>query len=132
VATLLITFTIFGIGFIAAGFIEGFNVALNEPYDYTINATYEHPMTEKRIEEIAAKSNTTITDIKYVDCLLFGVQNNYKSGERDWSSRIIVSEDNFNALSDTTISVTKGSYTVYYDSSMKYKLNAFSDDNSLL
>lgn len=131
VATLLITFTIFGIGFIAAGFIDGYNVALNEPYDYTISATYEHPMTEKRIEEIAAKSNTTITDIQYVDCLLLGVQNNYKNGERDWGSRIIVSEDNFNALSDTAISVTKGSYTVYYDSSMKYKLNAFSADNSI-
>lgn len=131
VATLLITFTIFGIGFIAAGFIDGYNVALNEPYDYTINATYEHPMTEKRIEEMAAKSNATITDLKYIDCLLLGVQNNYKSGERDWGSRIIVSEDNFNALSDMAISVTKGSYTVYYDSSMKYKLNAFSADSSL-
>ena len=131
VATLLITFTIFGIGFIAAGFIDGYNVALNEPYDYTINATYEHPMTEKRIGEIAAKSNTTITNIKYVDCLLLGVQNNYKSGERDWGSRIIVSEDNFNALSDGAISVTKGSYTVYYDSSMKYKLNAFFADHSV-
>lgn len=131
VATLLITFTIFGIGFIAAGFIDGYNIALNEPYDYTINATYEHPITEKRIEEIAAKSNATITNIKYIDCLLLGVQNNYKSGERDWGSRIIVSEDNFNALSDSTISVTKGSYTVYYDSNMKYKLNAFSADNSI-
>ena len=131
VATLLITFTIFGIGFIAAGFIDGYNVALNEPYDYTINATCEHPMTEKRIEEMAAKSNATITDLKYIDCLLLGVQNNYKSGERDWGSRIIVSEDNFNALSDMAISVTKGSYTVYYDSSMKYKLNAFSADSSL-
>lgn len=131
VATLLITFTIFGIGFIAAGFIDGYNVALNEPYDYTINATYEHPMTEKRIEEMAAKSNATITDLKYIDCLLLGVQNNYKSGERDWGSRIIVSEDNFNAVSDGAISVTKGSYTVYYDSSMKYKLNAFSADNSI-
>ncbi len=131
VATLLITFTIFGIGFIAAGFIDGYNIALNEPYDYTINATYEHPMTEKRIEEIAAKSNAAITDIKGIDCLLLGVQNNYKSGERDWGSRIIVSEDNFNALSDRAISVTKGSYTVYYDSSMKYKLNAFSADKSI-
>ena len=131
VATLLITFTIFGIGFIAAGFIDGYNVALNEPYDYTINATYEHPMTERRIEEMAAKSNAAITDLKYIDCLLLGVQNNYKSGERDWGSRIIVREDNFNALSDMAISVTKGSYTVYYDSSMKYKLNAFSADSSL-
>ena len=131
VATLLITFTIFGIGFIAAGFIDGYNVALNEPYDYTINATCEHPMTEKRIEEMAAKSNATITDLKYMDCLLLGVQNNYKSGERDWGSRIIVSEDHFNAVSDMAISVAKGSYTVYYDSSMEYKRNAFSADSSL-
>ncbi|HJC22643.1 MAG TPA: FtsX-like permease family protein [Candidatus Eisenbergiella merdavium] len=131
VATLLITFTIFGIGFIAAGFIDGYNVALNEPYDYTINATCEHPMTEKRIEEMAAKSNATITDLKYMDCLLLGVQNNYISGERDWGSRIIVSEDHFNAVSDMAISVAKGSYTVYYDSSMKYKRNAFSADSSL-
>lgn len=131
VATLLITFTTFGIGFIAAGFIDGYNVALNEPYDYTINATYEHPMTEKRIEEIAKESNVTITDMKCMDCLLLGVQNNYKNGERDWSSRIIVSEDNFNALSGASISVPKGSYTIYYDSSMEYKLNAFSADSSL-
>lgn len=131
VATLLITFTIFGIGFIAAGFIDGYKVALNEPYDYTINATYEHPMTEKRLGEIAEESNVTITDIKCMDCLLLGVQNTYKNGEHDWSSRIIVSEDNFNALSGTSISVPKGSYTMYYDSSMKYKLNAFSADSSL-
>lgn len=110
-ATLLITFTIFGIGFIAAGFIDGYNVALNEPYDYTINATYEHPMTEKRIEEMVAKSNATITDIKCIDCLLLGVQNNYKSGERDWGSRIIVSEDNFNALSNMAISVTTADFS---------------------
>ena len=130
-ATLLITFTVFGIGFIAAGFIDGYNVALNEPYDYTINATCEHPMTEKRIEEIAEESNAVITDIKHIDCLLLGVQNHYKNGERDWSSRIVVSEDNFNVLSGAAISVPKGSYTVYYDSSMEYKLNAFSADNSL-
>ena len=131
VATLLITFTIFGIGFIAAGFVDGYNVALNEPYDYTINATYEHPMTEKRIYEIAEESNAKITDIEHIDCLLLGVQNSYKSGERDWGSRIIVSEDNFNTLSSAGISVPKGSYTIYYDSSMKYKLNAFSADSSL-
>lgn len=131
VATLLITFAIFGIGFIAAGFIDGYNVALNEPYDYTINATYEHPMTENRIEEIAEESNVTITEIKHIDCLLLGVQNNYKNGEHDWSSRIIVSEDNFNALSGEEISVAKGSYTLYYDSSMEYKRNTFSRDSSL-
>lgn len=131
VATLLITFTTFGIGFIAAGFIDGYKVALNEPYDYTINATYEHPMTENRIEEIAEESKATITNIKHIDCLLLGVQNHYKSGECDWGSRIIVSEDNFNTLSGAAISVPKGSYTVYYDSSMEYKLNSFSADNSL-
>ena len=27
---------------------------------------------------------------KYIDCLLLGVQNTYKTGERDWSSRIVV------------------------------------------
>lgn len=131
VATLLITFTIFGIGFIAAGFIDGYNVALNEPYDYAINATYKHPMTENRIEEIAEESKATITNIKHIDCLLLGVQNTYKSGECDWGSRIIVSEDNFNTLSGAAISVPKGSYTVYNDSSMEYKLNAFSADTSL-
>ena len=88
-------------------------------------------MTEKRIEEIAEESNAVITDIKHIDCLLLGVQNHYKNGERDWSSRIVVSEDNFNVLSGAAISVPKGSYTVYYDSSMEYKLNAFSADNSL-
>lgn len=131
VATLLITFTVFGIGFIAAGFIDGYNVALNEPYDYTINATYEHPMTEQRIHEIAKESDTTITDIRRMDSLLIGVQNNYKDGSTDWSSRIIVSQSNFNLLSGANISVANGSFTVYYDSSMEYKLNAFSADSSL-
>lgn len=110
---------------------DGYNVALNEPYDYAINATYKHPMTENRIEEIAEESKATITNIKHIDCLLLGVQNTYKSGECDWGSRIIVSEDNFNTLSGAAISVPKGSYTVYYDSSMEYKLNAFSADTSL-
>ena len=62
-------------------------------------------MTEKRIKEIAEESNAVITDIKHIDCLLLGVQNHYKNGERDWSSRIIVSEDNFNVLSGAAISV---------------------------
>lgn len=131
VATLLITFTVFGIGFIAAGFIDGYHVALNEPYDYTINATYEHPMTEQRIYEIAEESNATITDMERIDCLLLGVQNNYKNGVQDWSSRIVVSEKNFRALTGGDIFVPKGSYTVYYDSSIDYKLNAFSSDRSL-
>lgn len=131
VATLLITFTTFGIGFIAAGFIDGYNVALNEPYDYTINSTYKHPMTEQRIYEIAEESNTTITDIKDMDCLLIGVQNSYKDGGTDWSSRLIVSQSNFNSLSGENVSVASGSFSVYYDSSMEYKLNAFSADNSL-
>lgn len=131
VAALLITFTVFGIGFIAAGFIDGYNVALNEPYDYTINATYEQPMTEQRIYEIANDSNTTITDIKSIDCLLVGVQNNYKDGGTDWGSRIVVSQSHFHSLSGADIAISRGSYTVYYDSSMKYKLNAFSTDRSL-
>lgn len=131
VATLLITFTVFGIGFISAGFIDGYNVALNEPYDYTINATYEQTMTEQRIYEIAKESNTAITDIKRMDCLLVGVQNSYKDGGTDWSSRLIVSQSNFNSLSGVNICVASGSFSVYYDSSMEYKLNAFSADNSL-
>lgn len=131
VATLLITFTVFGIGFIAAGFIDGYNVALNEPYDYTINATYEQPMTEQHIYEIARKSDTTITDIKCMDCLLIGVQNSYKDGSTDWSSRLIVSQSKFNSLSGENVSVARGSFSVYYDSNMDYKLNAFSADNSL-
>lgn len=131
VATLLVTFTVFGIGFIAAGFIDGYNVALNEPYDYTINATYEQTMTEQRIYEIAKESNTTITDIKDMDCLLIGVQNSYRDGRADWSSRLIVSQSNFNSLSGENVSVASGSFSVYYDSSMEYKLNAFSADNSL-
>lgn len=130
-ATLLITFTVFGIGFIAAGFIDGYNVALNEPYDYTINTTYEQPITKQQIYEIAKDNNTTITDIKYMDCLLLGVQNSYKDGGTDWSSRLIVSQSNFNSLSGTNIIVASGSFSVYYDSSMEYKLNAFSSDNSL-
>lgn len=131
VATLLITVTIFGIGFIAAGFIDGYHVALNEPYDYTINATYDQQMTEQRIYEIAKDSHVTITDIKSMDCLLIGVQNNYKDGGTDWGSRIVVSQSNFNTLSGADIAVSRGSYRVYYDSRMRYKRNAFSANSSL-
>ena len=88
-------------------------------------------MTEQRIYEIAEESNATITDMERIDCLLLGVQNNYKNGVQDWSSRIVVSEKNFRALTGGDIFVPKGSYTVYYDSSMDYKLNAFSSDRSL-
>lgn len=133
VATLLITFTVFGIGFIAAGFVDGYNVALNEPYDYTINVTYEQPeITEQRIFEIAKDNATTITEIKSLDCLLVGVQNTYKDGNSDWGSRIVVSQSNFNDISGTDIIVPAGSYTLYYDSSMSYRLNAFYGHNSLI
>jgi len=132
VATLLITFTIFSIGFIAAGFIDGYNIAINEPYDYTINKTYEQSeITEQRILEIATDTNTIITDIKNFKFILIGTKNIYSDGSTDWSSRVVVSQSNFNNIAETNISVSRGSYTLYYDSSMSYKLNAFSGDSSL-
>lgn len=132
VATLLITFTIFGIGFIAAGFIDGYNVALNEPYDYTIYTTADkEEMTEERIYRIAEDSNAEITEIVRIDSLLLGVENTYKDGSTDWSSRVVISQSNFNYISGQKIVVPEGSYTLYYDSSMQYKKNAFCGDNSL-
>lgn len=132
VATLLITFTIFGIGFIAAGFIDGYNVALNEPYDYTICTTADKgEMTEERIYRIAEDSNAEITEIVRIDSLLLGVESTYKDGSTDWSSRVVISQSNFNHISEQNIVVPEGSYTLYYDSSMQYKKNAFCGDNSL-
>lgn len=132
VATLLITFTIFGIGFIAAGFIDGYNVALNEPYDYTICTTADKgEMTEERIYRIAEDSNAEITEIVRIDSLLLGVESTYKDGSTDWSSRVVISQSNFNHISGKNIVVPEGSYTLYYDSSMQYKKNAFCGDNSL-
>lgn len=132
-AALLITFTIFGIGFIAAGFVDGYNVALNEPYDYTIYTTADkQEMTEKRIYRIAEDSNAEITKIIRIDSLLLGVENTYKDGSSDWSSRVVISQSNFNQISGLNIVVPEGSYTLYYDSSMQYKKNAFCGDNSLV
>ena len=132
VATLLIIFTIFGIGFIAAGFIDGYNVALNEPYDYTICTTADKgEMTEERIYRIAEDSNAEITEIVRIDSLLLGVESTYKDGSTDWGSRVVISQSNFNHISGQNIVVPEGSYTLYYDSSMHYKKNAFCGDNSL-
>lgn len=132
VATLLITFTIFGIGFIAAGFVDGYNVALNEPYDYTISTTADkREMTEERIYGIAEDSKAEIMKIIRIDSLLLGVENTYKDGSTDWSSRIVISQSNFNHISGLNIVVPEGSYTLYYDSSMQYKKNAFGGDKSL-
>lgn len=132
VATLLITFTIFGIGFIAAGFVDGYNVALNEPYDYTISTTADkREMTEERIYGIAEDSNAEIMKIIRIDSLLLGVENTYKDGSTDWSSRSVISQSNFNQISGLNIVVPEGSYTLYYDSSMQYKKNAFWGDKSL-
>ena len=64
VATLLITFTIFDIGFVAVGFIDGYYTALNEPYDYTINASFMQPnITQERILAVAEGIGTNITEI---------------------------------------------------------------------
>lgn len=132
VAALLITFTVFSIGFISAGFIDGYNIAIREPCDYMVNTTYEHSdITEQRIHEIAKDSDTKITKIKQMNSLLLGVENVYHNGEKDWSSRIVVSERNFNEMTGENITVPKGSYTFYYDRSMEYKLNAFHSDSSL-
>lgn len=132
VATLLITFTIFGIGFIAAGFVDGYNVALNEPYDYTISTTADkREMSEERIYGIAEDSNAEIMKIIRIDSLLLGVENTYKDGSTDWSSRSVISQSNFNQISGLNIVVPEGSYTLYYDSSMQYKKNAFWGDKSL-
>ncbi|MDD3490887.1 MAG: hypothetical protein PHR62_13490 [Paludibacter sp.] len=131
-AALLITFTIFGIGFISAGFIDGYNMALNEPYDYTICTTADKKeMTTERIHKIAENSNAKVTEIIHIDSLLLGVENTYKDGSTDWSSRVIISQSNFNRISGLNIVVQKHSYTLYYDSSMEYKKNAFCGDNSL-
>lgn len=132
VATILIIFTIFGIGFIAAGFIDGYNVAVNEPFDYTINTKADRPeITEQHIFALARESGTTVTEISHINGLLIGVQNVYRNLSTDWGSRIIVNQENFNDISGMDISVSKGSYTLYYDSSMRYKLNAFNGDSSL-
>lgn len=132
VATLLITFTIFGIGFIAAGFIDGYYAALNEPYDYTINVSSEQQnITEERIFAVAEETGTKIAEIQTLNGLLIGMQNTYIDGESDWSPRIIVSESNFNVLAPEPVSVSQGSYTLYYDGNMSYKLNAFYGDVSV-
>ena len=56
VATILIFFTVFGIGFIAAGFIDGYNVAVGEPFDYTISTSADKPeITEQQILMLAAE-----------------------------------------------------------------------------
>lgn len=131
VATLLIFFTVFGIGFIAAGFIDGYNVAINEPYDYTISTSADKPeMNEQRISLLAEKNGTTITEIIGMDCLLLGVENVYKDSSTDWSSRAIVNVDNFNTISGMNITVERGTFTLYYDSTMDYKLNAFCGKDS--
>ena len=125
VATILIFFTVFGIGFIAAGFIDGYNVAINEPFDYTISTSADKlEITEQQIFMLAAESDTVITKIVRIDCLLLGVQNTYKNGDTDWGSRVVISADDFNTISVMNISVPKGTYTFYYDSTMNYKLNA--------
>lgn len=133
VATILIFFTVFGIGFIAAGFIDGYNVAVGEPFDYTISISADKPeITEPQILMLAAKSDTVITKIARIDCLLLGVQNTYKDGATDWGSRVVMSADDFNTVSAMNISVPKGTYTFYYDSTMDYKLNAFCGNGSLI
>lgn len=133
VATILIFFTVFGIGFIAAGFIDGYNIAINEPFDYTISTSADKPeITEQQILMSAAESDTIITEIVRIDCLLLGVQNTYKDGSTDWGSRVIMSADDFNTISAMNISVPKGTYTFYYDSTMDYKLKAFCGNGSLI
>ena len=133
VATILIFFTVFGIGFIAAGFIDGYNVAINEPFDYTIGTSADKPeITEQQILMLAAENDTTITEIVRIDCLLLGVQNTYKDGSTDWGSRVIMDADDFNAISAMNISVPRGTYTFYYNSTMDYKLKAFCGKGSLV
>ncbi len=131
-ATLLIVFTVFGIGFSSIGFIDGYYASMNDPYDYTINATYEPSgITKDHILSVAEQTGTNITQIKVLNGLLVGVQNSYRSGETDWSSRIIVSQNNFNTLAKTDITVPIGSYTLYHDSSMSYKRNSFCGNSSI-
>jgi len=133
VATILIFFTVFGIGFIAAGFIDGYNVTINEPFDYTISTSADKPeITEQQILMLAAESDTVITKIARINCLLLGVQNTYKDGATNWGSRVVMSADDFNTVSAMNISVPKGTYTFYYDSTMDYKLNAFCGNGSLI
>ena len=131
-AALLITFTIFGIGFIAAGFVDGYHVALNEPYDYTISTTGDRTeITQQRISSIAEETNTAITEIIRLDCLLIGVENTYKDGSTDWGSRVVVSESTFEELCGQEVTVPKGSYTLCFDGSKQYKRNAFHSSSSL-
>lgn len=61
---------------------------------------------------------------------MIGMQNTYIDGDFDWSSRIIVSQSNFNEVSGASIAVPVGSYTLYYTSTMSYRLNAFTADTT--
>ncbi|MGF7012144.1 putative ABC transport system permease protein [Lachnospiraceae bacterium PF1-22] len=132
VATLLITFTVFGIGFISAGFIDGYYTALNEPYDYTVYSSHElSGITENRIQAIAEESGAALTSIKTLDGLQLGMQNIYSNGESDWGARIAISVSGFNAIAPESVAVPQGSYTLYYDSNMAYKLNAFHGNQNI-
>ncbi len=132
VAALLIFFTVFGIGFIAAGFIDGYNVAINEPFDYTISTSADKPeITEQQILTLAEENETMITEIYRMDVLVLGIENVYQSGDTDWGTRVIVGADNFNTITAMNIRVPEGTYTLYYDSAMDYKLNAFCGSDSL-
>lgn len=126
VSTLLIAITIFGLGFISVGFIDGYFTALNSPYDYIVNSTFREPnITKEKINKIADATNTEITTLKELPGLLVGMKNTYRDLTTDWSSRIIVSQTTFNTLTNLRLDVPNGTYTLYYDKKMVYKLNAF-------
>lgn len=129
VATILITVTIFGLGFISSGFIDGYYTALNEPYDYVVNTSFEQKtVTSDTIKSIAAQSNANITGFKNLSGILLGKENVYSTSSTDWSSRFVVSQSDFNKFTKQPVIVGKGSYTLYFDQSMSYKSNAFQSD----
>lgn len=126
VATILITITIFGLGFISSGFTDGYYTALNEPYDYVVNTSFEqNPITGAKIKKWAEQYNIEIKELKTLQALLIAKENVYHDSYTDWSSRLAVSESEFNKFVIHPATVEKGSYTFYYDQSMSYKLNAF-------
>ncbi len=60
-----------------AVFTDGYYTVLNEPYDYTVNASCEQPnITKERILSIAKETNTQVADIKTLNGLLIGMEVN--------------------------------------------------------
>lgn len=132
VSTILIAVAIFGIGFIGAGFLEGYYQIKEDPYDFSLLTSFEQEKIDREeIERFAGRHEIKLQSFVELDVLLIGREFQYDYNTTEWSGQYVTSASSFQSLGQTSIQVPIGSCLFYVNMSDGPSLGTILDDKAL-